>query len=143
MADLSAFQAAVRNLLVANGTITAIVPAGRIVDGYSMKETAFPRIGLFDGGATPEHVDQGIRWAHFANLGIQIETQEDGSTTKHRTQIRTLAGAVFDAIDGKGISPTGWRETQVRVTDERPIARFDDVGVLSKVLTVEAELQPA
>jgi hypothetical protein len=142
VADLSAFQAAVRNLLVGSASVTAIVPASRIVDGYAMKSIPFPRIGLFDGGAPIEHVDQGLGWARKASLGIQIEAAEDGSSTKHRTQIRTLAGAVIDALDGQGISPTGFRSTLVEVTDERPIVFFEDVGVLSKVLTVEAALQP-
>lgn len=129
-------QAAVRNLLVADAAVTLQVSAGRIVDGYTMKEVAFPRIGLRDGGRPERRVDQGLACAYDAEVLIQIEGKAAG-------RVREIAGLVVDALDAKSIEPDGFQRSMVLVSDREPIQRYEDSDVFVKFLSAQVSLQPA
>lgn len=128
-------QAAVRNLLVADAALTLHVPAARIVDGYTMTEVAFPRIGLRDGGRPERRVDQGTAFAFDAAVLLQIEAKAAG-------RVREIAGLIIDALDTQAIEPAGFRRSMLTISDRDPIQRYDDTDIFVKFLSAQVSLQP-
>lgn len=134
--DLNALCAGTRAVMTADATLTALVPASRIVDAHALRVgtaqqagTTVPCIGVNGPDVAPVHFQQGKISALDAGFGIETWSYSADA-------LRSIVARIMELFDGGSVSVAGYR-TYPATVDPGQGHMFDErTGLHRWIVTV-------
>ncbi len=142
MPDLNALEAGVLAVMHGDATLTAIVPAARILDAYQRKlgtktqpGTPLPCIGV-SLNVDPRPYQQGAMCSF--DVLFAVEAWAVSSDT-----LRSIAGRVMDIYAGAGITAAGFRTYPATIENGGSHMYDEATGVHRWIVSVSFDASPA